>query len=115
MTNERDPQLEALFAQAQTDIPNGDFAQRVMSDVDTRRRNVLLVRLALITLIVVLELLLSAPIQGTLGIIMKALGTPLVDLENPAVELVLAPLNSVAGIVGGLLLLLHFLYRKVLH
>ncbi len=114
MNNERDPELEVLFAQAEADSPNGDFARKVMSGVDARRRNVLLGRLAIVVLIIALEVLLSAPIQGTVGVIVEKLGTPLVELPDSWVTTLLAPANSVAGIFGGLLLLLHFLYQKLL-
>jgi hypothetical protein len=34
---------------------------------------------------------------------------------NPSIlATVLSPINSIAGIIGGVLLLVHFLYRKLL-
>ena len=114
MTDERDPRLEAVFAEAQLDAPNGEFADKVMADVESRRRNIFMTRVALILMIVALEVLLNAPIQGTIGAAINALGTPIIEIANPWMSMVLAPVNSAAGVVGAILLGLHFLYRKVL-
>jgi hypothetical protein len=114
MNDERDPALEALFSQAEEELPNGDFAARVMASVNNRRRNVLIGRVSVIILIVVLELALSAPVSGALGEIVKDLGEPLIDLNDSWFALLIAPLNSVAGVVGMILLLIHFLYRWVI-
>ena len=113
MTEERDPQLEALFSSVDAISPNGDFADRVMMGVDGRKRTVLLGRLSLIALIVLLELLLSAPLSGAIGTIANGLSTPIVDLGTGWIASLAAPVNSAAGVVGAVLLLLHFLYRRM--
>lgn len=114
MKDERDPALEALFSNAAQQSPNGDFADRVMSQVDNRRRNVLIARLSVVVLIVALELLLSAPLSGALGVIAEKLSNPLMDLGDSWLAQLMSPLNSVAGVVGMILLMLHFLYRRVI-
>lgn len=114
MTDERDPQLEALFQKAQIDTPNGAFADKVMQDVAQRRRNLLLTRVMIVLAIIALEVLLNAPIQGVVGSFIDVIGAPIVVIENEWLAMVAAPLNSAAGIAGGLLLGLHFLYRRVL-
>ena len=114
MTNERDPQLEALFADLDDASPNGDFADRVMSRVDVRKRNVLIGRLSIVVLIVALELLLSAPLTGTLAEIVNGLSTPIFDLGSGWLASILGPINSAAGVVGVILLLLHYIYRSLM-
>ena len=114
MSDERDPRLEAVFAAAQPEAPNGEFADKVMADVESRRRNIFLTRVALILMIIALEVMLNAPIQGTIGAAINALGKPIIEIANPWMSTALAPVNSAAGIVGVILLGLHFLYRKVL-
>jgi hypothetical protein len=114
MNNERDPELEVLFADAAAESPNGDFQDKVMTGVATRRRNVMLGRIAIVALIVLLEVLLSAPLQSTVGVIVDVLGSPLIELSQPMLAMILAPVNSIAGVVGGVLLLVHFLYRRLL-
>ncbi len=112
MNDDRDPQLEALFANDAKDAPNGDFATRVMLGVETRQRNVLFGRISIVVLIIALELILSAPLSGTLGVVANGLSTPLIELQNAWTALILSPLNSVAGVIGTILLMLHYLYRK---
>ena len=115
MNDERDPQLEALFADAAAEPPNGDFTDKVMASVASRRRKVMIGRMAIVSLIVLLEVLLSAPVQSTVGVIVDALGTPLIEVSDPMTAMLLAPVNNVGGVLGGVLLLVHFLYRRVLH
>ena len=114
MNNERDPELEVLFADAAAESPNGGFTDKVMTSVASRRRNVMFGRIAIVALIVLLEVLLSAPVQSTVGVIVDVLGTPLVELSQPMLAMMLTPVNSIAGVIGGVLLLVHFLYRRLL-
>lgn len=114
MNDERDPWLESLFVQAERHLEDDDYIRQVMIRVGKRRRNVLMGRLALVSLLVVFELLLSAPLQNTVGIITQALSATLLELENEWIALVLAPLNSIAGLIGMLLLGMQFLYRKMI-
>jgi len=114
MNNERDPELEVLFADAAAESPNGDFTDKVMKGVASRRRNVMFGRIAIVALIVLLEVLLSAPVQSTVGAIVDVLGTPLIEIRQPMLAMMLTPVNSIAGVIGGVLLLVHFLYRRLL-
>ncbi len=112
MSNERDPVLESLFAQAKTELSENGFGEQVMTGVEKRRRNVFLGRIALVALLVIFELLLSAPIQNSVGTMTEALSTSLIDVETGWLAVAVAPLNSVAGLIGVLLVGLHSLYRR---
>ena len=111
---EHDPQLEALFANAAIETPNGDFADRVMNGVDRRRRNVWVTRIGIVAAIVLLEVLLAAPVKTTIGAFAYWLSAPLFPMDDGWVSTLLDPFNSAAGIVGALLLCGHILYRKVI-
>jgi hypothetical protein len=113
MTEVRDPFLEALMMQSETDLAEREFTNRVMSMVEVRRRNVLIGRLAILALLVFFEIILSSPLQHSLGVIGQILDTSLVDLENEWAIMFLSPLNSVAGLIGVMLLGMHYLYRKM--
>lgn len=113
MNDERDPYLESLFAERRIDIVEGDFTDKVMRQVEQRQRNVVLGRVAFVMLIVAFELLLSSPLQNSLGVITQVLGTTIVPLEGGWSALLLGPLNSIAGILGVLLISLQFLYRRL--
>lgn len=114
MNDERDPKLEALFRDATAESPNDEFTDKVMAGVAGRRRNVMIGRITIIALIVLLEVVLSAPVQSAVGTFVEILGTPLIELNQSLPTMILGPLNSIAGVVGGVLVLVHFLYRKLL-
>lgn len=112
MSNERDPVLETLFAESKLEINENGFSDQVMDGVEKRRRNVFLGRIALLALLVVFELLLSQPVTHSVGVMTEMLGVSLFDIKTGWVAVVLGPLNSVAGLIGVLLLGLHSLYRR---
>jgi hypothetical protein len=113
MTEARDPFLEALMMQSETDLEEREFTDQVMNLVEVRRRNVLIGRLAILALLVFFEIILSSPLQHSLGVIGQTLDTSLVDLENKWAIMLLSPLNSIAGLIGVMLLGMHYLYRKM--
>ena len=112
MTEERDPQLEALFIQAEEKLVDDDYVDAVMDRLKRRRRNWMIGRFAAVLMLVALELLLSAPFQNSAAAIADALSTSLIDVEGQWLAFALAPFNSVAGLLGMLLIWLHFLYRR---
>ncbi len=114
MNDERDPLLESIFARAERELVEDKFTAQVMAQVATRRRNVLIGRLAIVALLVALELLLSTPLQNSAGVITQVLSTSLVELEGGAVATVVSPINSIAGLIGMLLLGMQFLYRRMM-
>jgi hypothetical protein len=114
MNDERDPELEVLFSRAEEESLNGDFAARVMTGVNNRSRNVYLVRFLIVILIVGLELILSTPLTGALGEVAAGLSEPLFEAGESWLAIIASPLNSVAGVIGLVLLFLHYLYRRVI-
>ena len=112
MSNDRDPVLEALFEKTRPTYEENGFVERVMAKVDTRRRNVMFGRLTIVALILVLEFLPSSPLQNSVGRVTQALGNDLVALDSAWLELIFAPVNSIAGVIGIILLGLHVLYRR---
>ncbi len=113
MNDERDPLLEALFAQSVDTPVEENFTAQVMARVEVRRRKILVARIAIVTLLVSLEWLLSSPLQNLVGELTQILSTSLVDVKNEWLALAFAPLNSIAGLIGTLLLGLHIFYRKM--
>jgi hypothetical protein len=115
MNEERDPALETLFAEARQDLSSDRFTNKVLAKVEERRRRVLLGRLALVVLLIAFELLLDAPLQHSLGALAEALNTPLFDTGGQWFGILLTPLNSLAGLLGLVLMGVHFLYRKLFY
>jgi len=112
MTDKRDPLLESLFAESKSEPVDDAFCERVMENVEKRRRNVLIGRIAIVAVLLVFELLLSAPLQNSVGILTEALSASLIEMKNGWLAVIVAPVNSVAGLVGVLFLGLHTLYRR---
>lgn len=113
MTEERDPMLESLFDAADRELVDDAFTAKVASAVKAQRRRVMLGRLAIVALLAFVELLLDSPLQNSLGTVADMLVTSLIPVEHEWLEFIVAPINSVAGLLGMLLLGLHFFYRKL--
>ena len=114
MNDERDPLLESLFAQADCDLVDEAFTADVMDGVRKRRFNVFAGRLSIIALLIALELLLNAPFQNSAGTFVDAMGSGLFQVDNEWLAYAVGPLNSIAGLIGIVLLGLNVLFRKVL-
>jgi hypothetical protein len=112
MNNERDPVLEAIFSLPESKPANDSFTNEVMNRVEARRRRVLLGRVAIVVALFALEFLLSAPLNESLEAVAGALGTNLIRMNESWFATLIAPLNSVAGLLGMLLLGLQFVYRR---
>ncbi len=113
MNDERDPVLESLFVQAEQDLVDDGYTAQVMAKVANRHRNVTIGRFVIVLVIVIFEFLLSAPLQDSVGVLTQVLSTTLVQLENEWMALALAPLNSIAGLIGMTFLGVHILYRRM--
>ncbi|MDJ0940048.1 MAG: hypothetical protein QNJ00_09810 [Woeseiaceae bacterium] len=112
MTEERDPLLESLFAEAQQDFDD-DFVSTCMDSVRRRSRRVFASRVAIAVLVVAFELALDAPLKNSVGALASAMGTSLYEFDNEWLAFLMTPINSIAGLVGLLLLGLHALYRRI--
>lgn len=113
MNADRDPVIEALFARAERPLTDDAYTAQVMARIERRRRVVMLGRFGFVAVLVAFEMLLSAPLQNSVGAFTQALGTALFNVENEWLAAATAPLNSIAGIIGLLLLGLHALYRRM--
>lgn len=98
---------------AEQDLHDDLFTTRVANNINGRRRRVIAGQLAAVLLLVTLELLLESPLQESLGIAADILGTSLIPLENQWLAFALAPINSLAGLLGMLLTGIQRLYRKI--
>ncbi len=113
MNDERNPLLESLFTQAGSTPADDKFIAEVMASIDRRHRNVFIGRIAIVTLLVAFELMMASPMQNFVGIISEAMSTALVEVTNEWLSVAVAPVNSVAGLMGLLLLGMHTLYRRM--
>ncbi|MEM8547732.1 MAG: hypothetical protein AAGF46_06170 [Pseudomonadota bacterium] len=115
MTEERDPRLEELFAAATVEHDGEEFTQRLLQTLQRRKQRLLIIRLSFLVALVLLEVLLESPLQQSLGIVADGLATPLLAFQGEWMNFIAGPVNSVAGLLGLLLIALSFLYRKMVH
>lgn len=113
MSDDRDPMLEAMFDKSRPRYEDDGYVERIMAKVDSRRRNVMFGRFLIVALIFLLEFLPSSPLQNSVGRITRALGAELINVNAGGwLELIFGPVNSIAGVIGLLLLGLHVIYRR---
>ncbi|MDH3718215.1 MAG: hypothetical protein OES79_08845 [Planctomycetota bacterium] len=112
MSQDRDSRLESLFADAQQEFVDENFSSAVMNRIEARGRRVLIGRLAIAALLIAFELLMDSPLQNSVGALTEMLGTTLFDIEHEWLAFTLAPVNSIAGLLGLTLVGLHLAYRK---
>lgn len=113
MSDERDPLLDSLFAEVANEQADDNFTAKVMLGIEKRRRNVIIGRIGIIGLLFAFEFLLSAPLQNSVGVLAEALSISLVPIQSEWLAAAFAPLNSIAGLIGMLLLGLHTLHRRM--
>ena len=110
----RELTAEAMNIDAAEPELQGDlFTSRVAKNINRRRKRVIAGQLAAVLLLVALEILLKSPLQESLGMAAELLGTSLIPLENEWLAFALAPINSLAGLLGMLLTGIQRLYRKI--
>ena len=113
MSEQRDPQLEALFDAAREDLQNDAFVASVMADVERRKRRAVLTRLIIAVGLVPVAWIVVGPIVSTVNLVSEALPVSLVELNNEWLRQLLAPVNSIAGVVALAMVLALKLYRRI--
>ena len=113
MSIDHDPQLLALFSEAEQSFDREAFTRGVMHRIDrSRRLTVMLWSLAGIIAIACLALL-AAPLTTAVGFASSLLPVELVDIETAWLQQLLSPINSVAAAIAVGALLLHRFYRRI--
>ena len=105
----RDPNLQAWFAETTEPLHDTVFTQSVMQDVD-RIRRWKIARRAVLALTLAL---ISVPAQDIGVIVAEAFVAQLVNVPNQAVAVLLAPINSVGGVLSMVLLLIRAMHRRL--
>lgn len=113
MSSERDPQLMALFAEAETDLDDPGFRHELMRSIDWERRRTLVVWTAFVAATLVCVALLAAPLLAAAKMATSLLPNSLVSIEADWLQQLLAPVNSVAAAIALGFLALRKLYRRL--
>lgn len=113
MTDDRDPTLRALFAEAEDDLPDDGFSGKVMSRVswNERRRQLIFAAVAIVGALLVVAF--AVPLFD-LGVqISQTITAPLTTVGNPFLAEFISPLNSVGALCGLGFLAAWALFRRV--
>jgi len=113
MTDERDPRLQALFADTQGELDGEEFVTRVMAQ--TRKpKQLLIAGLAGLTLLLIAGIwLFSLPAFAITQVIATALTTTLIDLGEGWLAWILSPINNIASLLILSLKGLRMIQKKV--
>ena len=113
MTDDRDPRLQALFADTRVELDGEEFVTRVMAK--TRKPKQLLITglAGLLLLLVASVWLFSLPAFEISQTIATALTTTLIDLGEGWIAWVLSPVNNIASLTILSIKAIRTLQKKV--
>jgi hypothetical protein len=111
--DDRDLGLQAMFAEAEQELPAEAFSAQVMARIEAQGRRPRLARIALGLALAICLWLLAAPLQGAAGLLLQGLALPLVSLDDRLLGELLLPLNNVAAAALLLLAALGLVWRKI--
>ncbi|WP_339614485.1 hypothetical protein [uncultured Parvibaculum sp.] len=113
MTEDRDPDLQALFAQAETELDKNAFTEKVRADVtNARRRAKHNGRIMILGGLLALWALASW-LSGVTALVARGLTAPLMPIGDPTIAVIAAPLNSMGAVLALGFLVLWFVRRAL--
>ncbi len=113
MTDDRDPLVQSLFADAAEDLQDDAFTAAVMARLAKLQRRAILRRVMLAAALTFAALLLAAPVQEVVVPLVQLLAGPLVAVENQTVAQLILPFNTVAFPLALGLLVLRAIRRRL--
>ncbi len=113
MTTDRDPQLESLFQDAEEEFPDEAFTSRVMSAVNIRRRRSIVGWVISGLVLVSCAWCLVLILQDAVFLLTQVLPETIIDMDNRWAAQLLAPVNSVSGLLGLAAVGLWVAFRKL--
>ena len=99
MTDDRDPLLQSLFAEAQHDLDGEAFTAKVMARTRILRYRGAAGWICLALVLLACSWLLAIPLQGFAPLIARGLDTTLIDLGDSWLAWLFSPVNSVAALL----------------
>ncbi len=114
MSDDRDPILHELFAQAEHTYSDDSFTLRVMEQAAQRDRRRAITWIAVDVVLIVLAWTLAEPLQEIVFLLLPGLTTSLIDLGNGLLAQLLLPINNVAALLALVGLGVRSIYRRLL-
>lgn len=113
MSEERDPELQSLFARAHAELPAAAFTAALMEKISAKRRTRGLLAAALTLFAGFCAWWLALPLQQAINSLTLGLMASLFEVENAWLAVFLAPVNNVGALVAVGLLLMWVGYRRI--
>lgn len=112
MSNDNDPQLQALFMQAQQAFDRDAFTRGVLERIDRERRRTMMIWSVFGIVAVGVLVLLAKPVLAALTMATQLLPVSLVDIETEWLRQLASPINSIAAAIAlGILGVCRFFRR----
>ncbi len=115
MTEDRDPMLQTLFANAKQDLAGEAFTAKVMKQTDKRKPRAVSGWICVGLVLAPCAWLLATPLQEAVHLLTQSLTLSLIDLNDRWLAQILLPVNSVASLLALGLLGLRIAYRNIFH
>ena len=113
MTEERDPELQTLFAQAETELEGEAFTEKVRADViNARRREKHNFRIMILGGLLALWAM-ATWLGDVTAVLARGLTAPLMPIGDPTIAIIAAPLNSMGAVLALGFLALWWLGRAL--
>ncbi len=113
MTEDRDPMLQAVFADTEQDLADATFTADVMARVEKSRHRLLARRIGAGLIVALCVLLVAGPIQDAVIVLAEGLTKPLIPVADRPLALLLSPVNNYTGLTALGFLIVRSLFRRV--
>jgi len=113
MTEERDPLLQALFADSHAEATDDEFTRNVMTKTYALRQKLIATGTVAGVLLILYTVLFGAPLQDFAILIAQFLSTNIINIGESWIALLISPLNSFAGLLALLFKGLLALQKKL--
>ena len=114
MTDDRDPVIQSLFAEAEEELAGEVFTDRVMLQSGKLRPVALIGWLGIGLAFVAGAWLLATPLSDAVLLLTRGITFPLVGLDDRWLAELIAPVNNVASVIALGIVGLRIAYRKIL-
>ncbi|MBT3787436.1 MAG: hypothetical protein HN725_18775 [Alphaproteobacteria bacterium] len=100
MTDDLNPALQSLFANAKQDMEGEQFTVQVMSRVGSLERRVVFIRVCAGLVFAACAWLLASPLLDLANFMTHSVSISLIDLDSPLLAQTLSPVNNVAAVLA---------------
>jgi len=113
MSNGRDPNLQALFSQAEQEFDSEAFGRDIMARIDRERGRARLLWSGIGVIIFACLAFAAAPLIDAVELATRLLPTSLVEVRTEWLQQLVSPINSVAAAIALGFLGLRKFFRRI--